>query len=107
LLEAQPASLSHKVEAFSPTPPSGDSSALSFSNDGRSLAFMEFVTVYKALNIADAELMRSRLESADFVVDIENEDVSLGSEAGILVRVPEDRAGEARALLDYKDGSPS
>ena len=64
---------------------------------------MEFITVYRALNIADAELMRSRLESADFVVDIENEDAVMGSEAGILIRVPEDRAGEARALLDYKD----
>jgi hypothetical protein len=68
---------------------------------------MEFVTVYRALTVADAELMRSRLESADFVVDIENEDAVLGSEAGILVRVPEDRAEEARALLDYKDDSPS
>jgi hypothetical protein len=68
---------------------------------------MELITVYKALNIADAELMRSRLESADFVVAIENEDAVMGSEAGILVRVPEDKAEEARALLDYQDDTPS
>ena len=68
---------------------------------------MDFVTVYKALSSADAELMRTRLESAGFVVAIENEDAVLGSEAGILVRVPDDKAEEARALLDFTDDSPA
>jgi hypothetical protein len=80
---------------------------LSFAAVDGTFLLMEFITVYRALNIADAELMRSRLESADFVVAIENEDAVMGSEAGILVRVPEDEAQEARALLDYKDGAPS
>ena len=68
---------------------------------------MEFVTVYKALNLGDAELMRTRLESAGFTVVIQNEDAVVGSEEGILVRVQEDKAEEARALLDYKDDTPS
>jgi len=80
---------------------------LSFSPVARIIPSMEFVTVYRALNVGDAELMRSRLESAGFVVDIENEDAVMGSEAGILIRVPEDRADEARALLGYKDDLPS
>lgn len=73
----------------------------------RHVASMEFVTVYKALSVGDAELMRTRLESAGFSVVIQNEDAVVGSEEGILVRVPDDKADEARALLDYKDDAAS
>jgi hypothetical protein len=68
---------------------------------------MELVTVYNALSVGDAELMRTRLESAGLTVVIQNEDAVVGSEEGILVRVTEDKAEEARALLDYKDESTS
>ena len=64
---------------------------------------MEFVTVYTTLNLADAELIRSRLESADFTVNVKNEDAVLGTEAGVLIQVPEGEAEEARVLLNYQD----
>jgi hypothetical protein len=63
---------------------------------------MEFVTVYTALNLADAELMRVELESAGFAVNIKNEDAVLGTEGGVLLQVPEDKAQEARALLKFQ-----
>jgi hypothetical protein len=70
---------------------------------------MDFVTIYSTLNVADAELIRSRLESANFVVNVKNEDAALGIETsgGILLQVPADKAEEARALIDYQDLSPS
>jgi hypothetical protein len=70
---------------------------------------MEFVTVYTTLNPADAELIRGRLESADFTVNVKNEDVVLGVETsgGVLLQVPEEEAEEARALLNYRDSSNS
>ena len=61
---------------------------------------MEFVTVYTTLNLADAELIRGELESANFTVNVKNEDAVLGTEAGVMLQVPEDQAEEARALLD-------
>jgi hypothetical protein len=66
---------------------------------------MQFVTVYMTLNAAKAEVMRSNLESAGFTVNMKNEDRVLGIETsgGILIQVPPDRAGEARALVEYKN----
>jgi hypothetical protein len=66
---------------------------------------MEFVTVYSALNLADAELIRVDLEAANFTVNVKNEDAVLGTEAGVLLQVPEDQAEDARALLKYRDPS--
>ena len=66
---------------------------------------MEFVTVYTTLNLADAELIRGRLESADFTVNVKNEDAVLGTSAGVLLQVPEDQAAAARVLLNYQDPS--
>jgi len=71
------------------------------------VGFMEFVTVYTTLNLADAELIRGELESANFTVNVKNEDAVLGTEAGVLLQVPEDQADEARALLKYQDPSAS
>ena len=70
---------------------------------------MEFVTVYTTLNAADAELIRGRLESADFTVNVKNSDAGLGLEtgAGVMLQVPEDEAEEARELLKYHDPSAS
>jgi hypothetical protein len=70
---------------------------------------MEFVTVYTTLNLGDAELIRGRLESAGFTVNVKNEDALLGVEAseGVLLQVPEDQAEAARALLKYQEpGAP-
>ena len=82
---------------------------LVFSEPRCDVVGMEFVTVYTTLNPADAELIRGRLESADFTVNVKNEDVVLGVETsgGVLLQVPEEEAEEARALLNYRDSSNS
>lgn len=67
---------------------------------------MRLVTVYNALNPADAQLVRSRLDAAGFHVIITHEDSALMMEGytlavgGIQVQVPEDQAGDARAFLE-------
>ena len=67
---------------------------------------MELVTVYTAFNPADAQLVRSRLEAAEFhpIVQHELSALSLDGYAlaagGIRVQVPEAEAAEARAFLD-------
>ncbi|HEY3855983.1 MAG TPA: DUF2007 domain-containing protein [Verrucomicrobiae bacterium] len=70
---------------------------------------MDFVTVYTALNPADADLVRSRLEANDFMVNIKNEiaartiDGFALAAGGLLVQVPEDQAESARELIHSKD----
>ena len=72
---------------------------------------MEFVTVYKAFNPGDAELVRSRLEANDFLVNMKNENAALSVDGyamavgGIEVQVPEDQVENARRLLESKDPS--
>jgi hypothetical protein len=66
---------------------------------------MTLVTVFRALNPADAQLVRSRLEAAQFhaVVTHELSALSLDGYAlaagGILVQVPGTEAEEAKAFL--------
>ena len=66
---------------------------------------MALVTVFSAFNPADAQLVRSRLEAAQFhaVVTHELSALSLDGYAlaagGILVQVPEAEAADARELL--------
>lgn len=66
---------------------------------------MDFVTVFRALNPGEAELIRSRLEASEFLVNITNELSALSIDGyamaagGILVQVPEDQAADARALI--------
>lgn len=66
---------------------------------------MQLVTVMRALNPADAQVARSRLEASDFHVFVTNELSALSLDGyamaagGILVQVPEDEAEDARALL--------
>jgi hypothetical protein len=73
---------------------------------------MRLVTVTTAFNPADAHLTRSRLEAAGFhpVVQHELSSLSLDGYAmaagGILVQVPEDEAGEARAFLEDSTECP-
>jgi hypothetical protein len=66
---------------------------------------MELVTVFKSFNIVDADLVKSRLEAAEFHVSMRNVDAALGmggyalGAGGILVQVPSDEADEAKELL--------
>lgn len=66
---------------------------------------MSLVTVFTALNPMDAQLVRSRLEAAEFhpIVAHELSALSLDGYAlaagGILVQVPSEEADDARELL--------
>jgi hypothetical protein len=67
---------------------------------------MQLVTVFRAFNPAEAQLVRSRLEAAEFhaVVMHELSALSLDGYAlaagGILVQVPDEEAAEAKEFLD-------
>ena len=67
---------------------------------------MRLVTIYTAFNPADAQLVRSRLEVAEFHALVKNEIAALSLEGyaltagGIQVQVPEAEAAEARTFLD-------
>ena len=67
---------------------------------------MDFVTVMTAFNPADAQLARSRLEAAAFHPFVANEDAALSMDGygitvgGILFRVPETEAADAKEFLD-------
>jgi hypothetical protein len=66
---------------------------------------MALVTVFRAFNPADAQLVRSRLEAAQFHAVVTNELSALSMDGyalaagGILVQVPEQEAADARELL--------
>ena len=70
---------------------------------------MELVTVYTALNPAQAQLIRSRLEAADFLVCVKHENAALSMDGyalaagGIKVQVPEDQVEDAKALIASND----
>lgn len=75
---------------------------------------MNLVTVHRAFNPAEAQLVRSRLEAAEFNVHVTHELASMNIEGyalaagGILVQVPEEEAEEARTLLvDLHQGGAS
>ena len=67
---------------------------------------MKLITVFRAFNPADAHLVRSRLEAAQFhpVVVHELSALSLDGYAlaagGILVQVPDEEAADAQEFLD-------
>jgi hypothetical protein len=70
------------------------------------------VTVYRALNPADAQLIRSRLEAAGFPAEVTHELSALSMEGyalaagGIRVQVRPEDAAEARALIEAADTDP-
>ncbi|MEK7674368.1 MAG: DUF2007 domain-containing protein [Verrucomicrobiota bacterium] len=72
---------------------------------------MQLVTVYQTFSPADAQLVRSRLEAADFQAIIAHELSALSMEGysmttgGILVQVPDEQAEEARLLIQTRDSS--
>ena len=66
---------------------------------------MSLVTVYRSFNEAEAQLAKSRLEAADIEVYLAHELAASAAEGfsmatgGVLVQVPDEKAGEAKALL--------
>ncbi len=66
---------------------------------------MHLVTVFQTFSPAEAQLVRSRLEAAGYPAQVTNELASLSMEGysmavgGVLVRVPDDLAAEARELI--------
>ncbi len=66
---------------------------------------MSWVTVHLTFSSADAQLVRSRLESAGLLVNVAGELSALSMDGysmatgGIQVQVPDDEADEARELL--------
>ena len=66
---------------------------------------MSLTTVYRALNPAEAQLIRSRLEAGGFTAFVQHELSSLSLDGyaqaagGILVQVPASEAEDARELL--------
>ena len=74
---------------------------------------MNYVTIFQAFNPGEAQLIRSRLEAAEFPVNVVHELSALSLDGyamaagGILVQVPEDRVAEAKALLASGDSPVS
>jgi hypothetical protein len=69
---------------------------------------MDFVTVSRAVNPGEADLVRSRLEANGFFVNLKSEvtaiDFGYGLPVGgIQIQVREDQAESARALLESPD----
>jgi hypothetical protein len=73
---------------------------------------MNPVTIYKALNPADAQLIYSRLEAAGFHPFVANEIAALTMEGyalaagGIRVQLPESEFADAREFLDAPAAGP-
>lgn len=67
---------------------------------------MELITIYRAFNPADAQLIRSSLEAAQLHPVVAHEISSLSMDGyamaagGIQVQVPENEVEEARALIE-------
>jgi hypothetical protein len=67
---------------------------------------MKIVTIYKAFNPADAQLVRSRLEAAGFHPFVADELSALSIDGyalavgGIRVQVPENEVADVREFLD-------
>lgn len=74
---------------------------------------MQLVTIFKAFNPMDADLVFSRLEAAEFHPNITQElaaqamgGIVLGA-GGILVQVPEDEAESAKEFLAPSNDAPT
>ncbi|MEW6161044.1 MAG: DUF2007 domain-containing protein [Verrucomicrobiota bacterium] len=72
---------------------------------------MELVTIFQTFNPAEAQIVRSRLEAAEFHPNVAHELSALSMDGysmavgGIRVQVPENEAEEAKALLDADEGA--
>lgn len=73
---------------------------------------MELVTVYRTFNLADAQLVWSRLDAAGLPAVVTHETAALSTEGyslstgGVRVQVPASHAAEARAMLDAFENLP-
>ncbi len=73
---------------------------------------MQLITVFQAFNPMEAQVIRSRLEVAEFHPFVNHELAALSMDGyslatgGILVQVPEDEAEAAREFLAAKYDSP-
>jgi hypothetical protein len=74
---------------------------------------MELITVFSAFNIVEADLVRSRLEVAEFhpvvthgLSALSMDGYSLAT-GGVLVQVPDSEAEEVRAFLASPDAPPT
>jgi hypothetical protein len=66
---------------------------------------MKLITVFTTFNQVEAQLVRSRLEAADFHPFVANENVSawLGGASGattLRIEVPESEAADAKEFID-------
>jgi hypothetical protein len=72
---------------------------------------MDLETVFQTFNVAEAQLIRSRLEAAGFNAEVTHELSALSMEGysmttgGVRVEVPADQAAEARRLISAPDES--
>jgi hypothetical protein len=66
---------------------------------------MNLVTVYRTFSLVEAQVVRSRLDAAEFHPEVANEFASVSMEGytqaagGVLVQVPENEAVAARELI--------
>ncbi len=66
---------------------------------------MKLITVHRSFNPAEADVVRSRLEAAQFDVSMSHDLAALSLDGyalaagGILIQVPEDQAEAARELI--------
>lgn len=72
---------------------------------------MDLVTIYRAFNLADAELVRSRLDAAGFHPFVADEMAAANypvivAGGGVRVQVPDTEAEEARAFLQNSTAAP-
>ena len=73
---------------------------------------MDFTTVFKTFNSAEANLIAAQLEAAGFEPTVLNElsSLTLGSAitaGSIRVQVPESQSADSRALIDSTVNAPS
>ena len=68
---------------------------------------MKLVTVFTTFSLAEAELVRSRLDAADFHTVVLHEFSALNpmAEGGVRVQVPEDEAESAKELIASADSA--
>ena len=70
---------------------------------------MDFVTVFSTFNIAEAQVVRARLEVSELHPHLVNETASVSIDGytmatgGVQVQVPEAEAAAARELINSKD----
>ena len=73
---------------------------------------MQMITIFTAFNPAEAQLVRSRLEAAEFHPVVKNEISALSMEGyalatgGIQVQVPDVEAAEAKEFLNSSESLP-